>query len=314
MRKILIIKTGYSETADADISRYSSIGDVLRTTVILHKFKEDKVTWLTDERSVPILFANSYIDRILIWDTTTLSLLLSEFFDVVINLEKVPGLCALADHIFSRKRCKLYGFGFNPMTGEAVPNDNAEYVFGLTKDLEQKRSHTECWQQLLYSIIGEKWQGEEYILGYKPESAPDIVDVGLNDKVGNKWPTKKWSQQNWARLKYKLRSLGYGAQSQPDETTIFDYIDWINECKVLVTCDSLGLHIALALKKKVIVLCGPTHAAEIDLYGRGKIITGEKCFIGPCLKSICTHSLEFKNICMESIIVNKVIEAVKEIE
>ena len=49
MAKVLIIKLGYSETMDAGISKVTSLGDVLRSTVILHRFKDDQVTWLVDE-------------------------------------------------------------------------------------------------------------------------------------------------------------------------------------------------------------------------------------------------------------------------
>jgi len=36
MKRILIIKLGYSETLDSMLSLTTSLGDVLRTTVILH--------------------------------------------------------------------------------------------------------------------------------------------------------------------------------------------------------------------------------------------------------------------------------------
>jgi len=38
--KILIIKLGYSETLDPEIGRVPSLGDVLRTTPILHALRE----------------------------------------------------------------------------------------------------------------------------------------------------------------------------------------------------------------------------------------------------------------------------------
>ena len=38
---------------------------------------------------------------------------------------------------------------------------------------------------------------------------------------------------------------------------------------VVVCSDTLGMHLAIALKKKIVVLFGPTCPQEIDLYGRG---------------------------------------------
>src|SRR3990172_9144874 len=63
--KVLIIKLGYSETFDKEISRISSLGDVLRSTVVLHLFKNDDVAWLTDEKAAPLLYQNPFINRVL---------------------------------------------------------------------------------------------------------------------------------------------------------------------------------------------------------------------------------------------------------
>ena len=68
MSKVLIIKLGYSETLDKEISTTCSLGDVLRTTVILHFLKKDNITWLVDERALPLLRDNRYIDRILVFN------------------------------------------------------------------------------------------------------------------------------------------------------------------------------------------------------------------------------------------------------
>lgn len=41
------------------------------------------------------------------------------------------------------------------------------------------------------------------------------------------------------------------------------YIEWINSCKIIITSDSFGLHVAHALGKKTISLFGPTNSNEI---------------------------------------------------
>ena len=85
MAKILIVKLGYSETLDAEISKNSSLGDVLRTTVLLHVFKNDHVTWLVDEHAFPLLEGNPYIKRLLPYDLTTVLHIEAEEFDIVIT-------------------------------------------------------------------------------------------------------------------------------------------------------------------------------------------------------------------------------------
>ncbi len=76
------------------------------------------------------------------------------------------------------------------------------------------------------------------------------------------------------------------------------YMDWINSCRLLVTNDSLGLHIALALRKKVVVLYGPTNPNETYFYGRGEVVypnVDYSCI--PCLSATCTQ----EKTCMEFI-------------
>ena len=46
----------------------------------------------------------------------------------------------------------------------------------------------------------------------------------------------------------------------------------IEQCRVVVTSDSLAVHVAAARKVPAVVLFGPTSAAEIELYGRGSKI------------------------------------------
>ena len=89
--KILIIKTGYSEILDSESnSRKVSLGDVLRTTPILHLFKNDKVTWVTDAEARPLLEHNPLIHRLMFYDFTIRDQLSAEKFDTIINLEKFP--------------------------------------------------------------------------------------------------------------------------------------------------------------------------------------------------------------------------------
>ena len=87
--KVLIVKTGYSETLDKQISHFSSLGDVLRTTVILHLYKDCHVTWLVDESAFQLLYNNPYIDKILIYNLTSILQLKSQQFDTIINFSKI---------------------------------------------------------------------------------------------------------------------------------------------------------------------------------------------------------------------------------
>lgn len=299
VRKVLIIKLGYSETLDPEVSRTTSLGDVLRTTVILHAFRDCEVTWLVDEKAYPLLEGNPHIRRILSYDLTSVLQLKAESFDTVVNFEKVPGICALADSINAWRR---FGFRFDAASGEARAYDGCERVFTLCKDTEEKRHHTESWQQMLMDIVGAPWTGQEYVLGYKPKGKV-THDVGFNHIVGPKWPTKAWPEAHWKRLEALLAPASVSWQKGLNN--LYEYIEWVHSCRALVTTDSLGLHIALALRKPVVVLYGPTHANETYLYGRGSAIypKGYDCL--PCFSPTCHQPVH----CLQTITPEQVAES-----
>ena len=264
--KILIIKLGFSETLDEEISRFSSLGDVLRTTPILPTLKEkypnSSITWLVDDVPYALLKGNEYIDRILVWDSFVGFQLMEERFDIVINLEKIAGLCAITNRINAWKK---YGFRFDEMTGKYDVYEGSEYAFDLCTKHEMKKNNNKIWQEVLIEMVGGKWENQPYILGYKPKSK-EINDVGFNYKVGPKFPNKAWDDRNWKELEIKLNSENFSVSWQEGLANLYEYIDWINSNKILVTSDSLGLHIALALGKKVVAMFGPTSSKEVCFY------------------------------------------------
>ena len=61
---------------------------------------------------------------------------------------------------------------------------------------------------------------------------------------------------------------------------------------VVVTGDSFGMHLAIALKKYVIVWFGVSCWTEIDLYDRGVKLFQENLACSPCWKKECPYDLE----------------------
>ena len=300
-QKVLIIKVGYSETLDPEISNITSYGDVLRSTVLLDLYKNDHVTWLVDEKAYPILKRNSHIDRVLIYDLTSVLQLQSEHFDTVINLEKVPGLCALAEQITAWRR---YGFRFDVKKGEAEAYDGTQDALNVCHNEKMKKSGGKYWQEHLFEMVGAKWRGQEYVFDCS-NNGKEIFDVGFNYLVGNKWPSKGWDMDNWKKLEDSLKN-NYTISWQQGKDNMEDYFDWINSCKVVVTNDSFGLHLAIALKKKVVAMFSSTTSNSTYLYERGTIVTNESCncTVAPCHQPVCTHEHQlcdapFEKVCSE---------------
>ncbi len=303
-KRVLIIKPGYSETLDPDDSGIVSLGDILRTTVILHLFPPDQyhVTWLVDKQGVPLLKGNPFIHRLLVINPFTPHLLLSEWFDIVINFEKEPGICAVSDRIPAWRR---YGFRLDPQTHTAVSYDHADEALSFSSDPGAKRLKAKSWSYILYEMLGQHYEGQPYVLGYQP-AANVLHDVGFNHMVGSKFPFKRWPESHWQRLHEEL-SRDYRVCWQEGVNDIEDYIEWIASCRVLVTNDSLGLHIALSLGKPVVALFGPTIASEVEGPGLERVTPPLTWDCIPCVRADCVQETP----CMQHISPETVAGAVR---
>lgn len=302
-KRVLVIKPGYSETLDPDNSGVVSLGDVLRTTVILHLYPPDEfeVTWLADAKSAPLLKGNPFISRLLVVNPFTPHLLLSEWFDVVINFEKELGICAVADRIPAWRR---YGFRLDPSTHQAVAYDYADEALSFTKNAHAKRSKGKSWSAVLYEMLGQQYAGQSYVLGYQPRTSP-CFDIGLNHLIGEKFPLKRWPEAQWSALEEAL-APSYSVSWQQGANDLEGYIEWIASCRLLVTNDSLGLHIALALGRPVVALFGPTLASEVQGDRLIKLTPSLNWTCIPCLEVSCNQP----NPCVNHITLAEVLSAV----
>jgi len=313
--KIIIIKPGYSEFLERENnSRKVSLGDVLRTTPLLHIYNNDSITWVTDSEAFPLLEGNSLIHKILPYDFTTALQLKAEEFDIVINLEKIPGICAMADGI--RARRSRYGFTFNSQTGEVEAVDKAYEVLAVSSNPIAKKENKRIYQEFLFEMVGAKWKREKYSLAYKPNSQ-ESYDIALNTQVGQKWPIKSWPNAKWNILEEILVKEGLKVTRQDKQSkgilnNLYSYMDWINSSKMVISNDSLGLHMGIAMEKKVLGLFGPTPSSEVYFYDHGEaILPISNCKYIPCFEKKCITGENCMNSITPEVILNKVHEYLK---
>jgi heptosyltransferase-2 len=290
--KVLIIKLGYSETLDPEIGKVASLGDVLRTTPILwalkEKYPDSTITWLVAENAVPLLLGNPLIDRILVWDEFVPFQLMREKFDVLINLEKIAGVCALADMMDAWTK---YGFRFESVSGLY---HGYEKGLGFMNYIANKNGGTTKghWQQVLIEMIGATWKEQPYIVGYQPKSA-EIYDIGFNYDVGPKWPVKGMPKELWRALEKRFLDIDKTVSWQKGKANLHEYMDWINSCRLIISSDSLGMHLGLAFKKKVIGLFGPSDSHEVYFHdGSVAIRSPRECPRMPCQSPACNTGFE----------------------
>lgn len=116
-------------------------------------------------------------------------------------------------------------------------------------------------------------------------------EIERNKQILEKLKVKlvKNSFQNKIRMFFsKIKSFGNTVENPEFNiklinpgtgNTLRRFISIINALDILITSDSLTLHVAVALKKRVVCFFGPTSAEEIELYGQGvKIKPNSECY------------------------------------
>jgi len=330
------------------IINLDALGDVLRTTAMLHalkrKYKESHVTWLTQKAAIPLLWNNHYVDRTLEYSVESALLLLTERFDVLMNVDKSRRSGSLANLIDAKEK---YGFGITE-TGAIYPyNVEAEHLYELGLDDRMKfKENTKTEQELLCGAMNLEYQRDEYILNLTDEEKDFVksfknqsgikenqIVIGFNTGCSGLYPYKKLGFDKQLYLLKKLykmfghdRILLLGGRedtennnalkkklqnkvvSTPTEEGLRKGILFVDACDIVLTGDTLGLHIAVALKKGVAAFFTITCASEIDLYERGhKILAEVDC--RPCWKRECQNEKK----CNEAVNIENICEAVRDL-
>ena len=97
-------------------------------------------------------------------------------------------------------------------------------------------------------------------------------------------------------------------QNTPTEKGLRQGFIWMNTADIVFSGCSLGMHMAIALGKKVIAWFGVSCLQEIDLYGRGiRIQSDVSC--SPCWKKSCSR----KVMCYDRVGLDRVIWATREL-
>ncbi|MFP5490935.1 MAG: glycosyltransferase family 9 protein [Bacteriovoracia bacterium] len=279
-----------------------SLGDVLRSTVILHALKEHSVSWLTHSAAFLLLDGIPAI-KVLHQDLSTVAF---DEYDLIINLERDETILRAIQLIPPHKIV-----GFRGMHGELCFHNSQEGVM-LEEWLAQPAVLQKNWSEKLYLLLGREWKGENYLISKTRlnQSQENRFAIGLNWQVGVKWPTKSWPQENWKMLSTQLGSL-HSVTWQEGFDDLSQYLNWINSVQVLVTHDSLGLHIACALDKQILALFGPTSSREIHL-GQGIALSeSERSAFAcpPCYKAECHNIIH----CMKSLSVDEVVGSLRSL-
>jgi len=225
-----------------------------------------------------------------------------------------------------------YGFGLNSK-GKVYPfNKAAEEWFEMGAFDNLKKQNKKSYQQIIHEICDLEYEKGEIIIElteeeykYKNNFIKDKhLDrfefiVGINAGASDRWQFKKWKLEGYTELidllskKYNCGILLLGGKEEIETNSVLEqvsknvintgennslreFFSLVDISDLFITGDTLALHAAAALMKKVICLFGPTSHTEIEDYGRiTKVIPELDCLV--CYKNTC----DFRPNCMEMI-------------
>jgi len=316
------------------IIKLDAMGDVLRTTSLLPPLAERhpkaSITWITRRESRPLLERNPYITEILDYGEDALLQLRVRTFDRVINLDagKTSAALAAAANATQKDGFILDTRGYVQATNAAAQR---WLEMGVFDDLKRQGSRT--YQDLMADIIGlsgcahryvlhlsdeERERGKEYLHKLGVDFSRPVI--GLNTGAGRRWELKQWREDGYLELVGRIakkQAAQFVLLGGPEErerhvrlasrskvplidagcnNPVRHFAALVGACDLVITGDTLAMHLALAQNRRTIVLFGPTSANEIELYGLGeKVVPRMDCL--SCYKQKC----DFVPNCMDLI-------------
>lgn len=327
------------------IIKLDAMGDVLRTTCLLPAIAKAwpgiRITWITRNDSVPLLENNPYVTEIIPYGTDAIVHLTSRYFDHVINLDagKISsGMASIAN------AKETIGYIMHENGYVTAANNAAEEWLQMGVFDDMKRANRRTYQEIMCSILGLPPEGLKYVLelteAEKEKGRSQLLNMGvdLNKKVigihtggGGRWVLKQWREEGFIslimdlvhELKDKIQIVLFGGPLERElnkrviekvKVSVFDagcdnevrhFAAMINCCSVVLSGDSLAMHIAISQGSRVVILFGPTSSAEIELFGSGeKIVPDLECL--SCYKKVCALVPN----CMDLITVDAVKQAI----
>lgn len=328
------------------IINLDAMGDVLMTTAQLpalkRKFPASTIYWVTLKNAKPLLYNNPFIYQVFEYNSESISILSQMKLNYVMNVDKSQRSCALLNLVDAEKKL---GFGLNE-NGKIIPvNKGAYYNYNLGMDDNFKfKINERTGQDYLAETFEIDYRKDEYVFNFTEEESDFIQNykkqidlenndfvVGFNTGCAPLYPNKKMTVEQHVTLikrlleigKYKVALFG-GPEDSERNNEIYSQFNgriintpvdegvrrgacYESIADVVITGDSFGMHLAIALKKFVIAWFGVSCWNEIDLYSKGIKLFQDKLECSPCWKQECPNDLE----CINQIDLDRIISEVE---
>ena len=303
---ILVIKLG----AIGDLIRTTAVLPGLND-----KYKDCKLDWVTKKDSFDILKNNNFINKIYLISTDINNIKNNEYdliinldddYDACKLVSELKSKKIMGAHLKNNERT---------YTDDSSLWFDMGLIskFGKEKADELKAKNKKTYQEIMYRILDLEYKKQEPILiltnkelnfGKEFANKNNIDEsnpvIGINTGAGGRWQDKKLSTEETAELIDKLNNkisdvklILFGGPEEKErnknikkeiktsiidtgcDNSLMEFASLVNLCDVLVTSDSLAMHIGTALKKKIVACFYPTSSSEIELYNKGIKIIGK---------------------------------------
>jgi ADP-heptose:LPS heptosyltransferase len=314
---------------------------------IKNKYPNAELIWLTQKESIYFLSNNNFIDKVIPYSEENIRILLNQSFDTVINLDKDSKATSIINSINSKEKL---GYGMSEKGYPVPINKEANYHYNMCLDnWGLKNQNTKTYIEMMFDICKLQYDNEkpEVILNtnnyekfkynfYKKNniSSNDKLVI-LNTGCGPVYPHKKWTFEGYYNLIKKLlnnnnikilltggkdeKEINKNLQKNIKTSNIIDTTDklsleefsyLINLSNIVVTGDTMALHLAIALNIKLVTFFGPTPHQETNLFGLGKKLVREELDCLSCHDQFeCPHDGK----CMSLITSSEVYKLIKNI-
>jgi heptosyltransferase-2 len=298
---------------------------------IKRKFPVSTIYWITLENAEKILLNNPLIDRVFVWSDEHRMIVRNISFDLLLNADKTDYACAFANEVRAKQKLgfllnedgKIVPANEGALYNYRMGNDDAlkfrqNQRTGLdiiheTFELEYRRD------EYTFALTDEE---HTFVKQYKREIGhdPRKTYVGFNTGCSNLFPNKKLTIEQHVSLITAMANddrlvivlLG-GREDTERNAQIYATLSadvqrkviatpttaglrkgacFIDCCDIVITGDSFGMHLAIALRKYIIAWFGLSCWSEIELYGRGEKLIPEGLECAPCWKKSCPYNLE----------------------
>src|ERR1035437_6520373 len=322
------------------------LGNTAILPAIKRKFPESTIYWLTMENAQKILHNNKFIDRVFIWNDEERMILRNIEFDYVMNSDKSDYACSFTNELKAKIKLGFL-LNDDSKIIPANKGAFYSYVLGNDDQLkfrENKRSGLDILHEAFdleykmdeYSFALNE-EEQTFTDNYKKEIKynPKKIYVGFNTGCSTLFPNKKMTIDQHVKLinelvqdENKVIVLLGGREDTERNAEIMESVDkkirhkiistpttlglrrgacFMDVSDLVISGDSFGMHMAIALRKYVIAWFGLSCAAEIELYNRGEKLLPAGLECSPCWKKVCPYNLE----CIQMIDLGRIEELVR---